>query len=320
MKRIYGDIYKEIKKSKRILLVRHIGPDPDAIASQMAMKKTIELTFPSKEVYALGMGISKFNYIGRMDKNVTFDYDNDLVIATDVPNAERIDGLDVTKFKNVIKIDHHPTMQKYYNLDLTDINASSASQLVYDLIQNTKLRMNKDIANVIFVGIVSDTHRFLFDYTTPHTFHVVMDLIERYKINIIDLYNKLYKRPLSEVRLMGYISSNITVTKNKFAYIFITDEILKEFGADSASCSNMINDYNNINEVLVWLFATYDTKNKDLIKINIRSRGPIINETAELFGGGGHKLASGIRLSDPSKYNEIIMAFDKLCEEYKEEE
>ena len=318
MNSIYNKIYNEIKKSKRILLVRHIGPDPDAIASQISLKKSILLTFKDKEVYALGMGISKFNYIGKMDKFADYDYENDLVIATDIPNVDRIDGLDVTKFKRVIKIDHHPVIDKYYMLDITDTSASSASQLVYDLIKNTKLLMNTDIANDIFVGIISDTHRFLFDYTSIHTYEIVIELIKKYRIDTQKLYAKLYERPLSEVRLMGYISSNLKVTENKFAYIIIEDEVLKSFGADAAAPSNMINDYNSINEVLVWLFITHDPKNKDLLRLNIRSRGPIINEIAERYNGGGHKLASGIRLQDASKLDEILNSYDQLCKEYNE--
>ena len=318
MNSVYNKIYNEIKKSKRVLLVRHIGPDPDAIASQISLKKSISLSFKDKEVYALGTGISRFNYIGRMDKFNEFDYENDLVIATDIPNVDRIDGLDVTKFKRVIKIDHHPIIDKYYMLDITDTSASSASQLVYDLIKNTKLLMNTEIAGDIFIGIISDTHRFLFDYTSIHTYEVVIDLIKKYKIDTQKLYSKLYERPLSEVRLMGYISSNLKVTENKFAYIIIDDEILKSFGADTAACSNMINDYNNINEVLVWLFVSHDSKNKDLLRLNIRSRGPVINEIAERYGGGGHKLASGIRLQDASKLDEVLKCYDDLCKEYNE--
>lgn len=320
MKSIYTEIYKEIRKRDKILLVRHIGPDPDAVSSQMALKRSIELTFPNKKVYALGTGISKFKYIGKMDKDVPFDYENDLVIALDVPNAIRIDGLDVTKFKHVLKIDHHPQMEVYYKLGFTDVTSSSTAQLIYELIESTRLKMNKEIASDIFVGIVSDTHRFLFDYTSAKTHEIVASLIKKYKINTGELYANLYKRPLAEVRLMGYISSNIKVTKNKFAYLIIEDDVLKELGADASACSNMINDYNNINEVLVWLFASYDPKNKDLMRINIRSRGPVINTVAESFGGGGHAYASGIRLNDPTRINEVIEAFDKLCNEYKGEE
>lgn len=321
MKKVFTEIYKEIKKSNQILLVRHIGPDPDAVSSQIALKRSIELSFPDKKVYALGSSISKFKYIGKMDKDVTFDYENDLVIALDVPNASRVDGIDVLKFKNVIKIDHHPEMEDFFTLNAVDASASSTAQLVYELIQGTKLKMNSEIAENIFIGIVSDTHRFLFDYTTVKTYEIVTELVKKYKIDTQKLYSNLYKRPLSEIRLMGYISSNLIVTKNKFAYIIVEDETLGEIGADSSAVSNMINDFNNINEVLVWMFISSDSKNKSTLKFNIRSRGPIINELAEKYGGGGHKYASGIRLVDGNeKVDEIISEFEKLCENYKEED
>lgn len=321
MKKVFTEIYKEIKKSNQILLVRHIGPDPDAVSSQIALKRSIELSFPDKKVYALGSSISKFKYIGKMDKDVTFDYENDLVIALDVPNASRVDGIDVLKFKNVIKIDHHPEMEDFFTLNAVDASASSTAQLVYELIQGTKLKMNSEIAENIFIGIVSDTHRFLFDYTTVKTYEIVTELVKKYKIDTQKLYSNLYKRPLSEIRLMGYISSNLIVTKNKFAYIIVEDETLGEIGADSSAVSNMINDFNNINEVLVWMFISSDSKNKSTLKFNIRSRGPIINELAEKYGGGGHKYASGIRIVDGNeKVEEIISEFEKLCENYKEED
>lgn len=319
MKLIFTEIYKEIKKSQKIILVRHIGPDPDAVSSQMALKKSIELTFSTKKVYAIGASISKFKYIGKMDKDVEFDYETDLIIALDVPNASRIDGLDVTKFKNVIKIDHHPEMESFSKISAVDSDASSAAQLVFELIDATKLKINKDIAEKIFIGIVSDTHRFLFDYTTVRTYEVVTKLVKEYQVDTQKLYIDLYKRPLAEVRLMGYISTNLKVTANKFAYIIVEDEILKEMEADSSAVSNMINDYNNINEILVWMFISYDAKNKSIIKFNIRSRGPIINELSETYGGGGHKFASGIRLTDqPKKVDEIICKFDLLCKNYND--
>ena len=198
--------------------------------------------------------------------------------------------------------------------------ASSASQLVFDLITNTKLKMNKEIAGDIFIGIISDTHRFLFDYTTIHTYEVVITLIKKYKINQQELYSKLYARPLSEVKLMGYISSNLIVNENKFAYIILDDEVLKEFGTDSSACSNMINDFGNINEVLVWIFVSRDNKNKDILRLNIRSRGPIVNEFAENYGGGGHKYASGIRLHDSEKLDEVLDGYNNICKNYIEEQ
>lgn len=146
---------------------------------------------------------------------------------------------------------------------------------------------------------------------------MVGELLEKYKIDFQKLYNRLYSKPLSELRLMGYIASNIRVTKNNFAYIHLDGDIIKSLGADVASASNMINDLNNVNEIICWMFSSRDEKN-DMFRINIRSRGPVINELAMKYNGGGHKLASGIRTQDKAVIDIIIKELDNLCKEYTE--
>ena len=78
----------------------------------------------------------------------------------------------------------------------------------------------------------------------------------------------------------------------------------------------MINDFNYIKEVLAWVFVTYDEKS-ELYKVNIRSRGPIINETAEKYHGGGHKFASGARCKK-EEIDALLEDLDKVCKDYKE--
>ena len=63
-----NQIYKTIKKYDTIVIARHIGVDPDAMASQIALRDAILLTFPKKKVYAVGSGSSKFSYLGKLDK------------------------------------------------------------------------------------------------------------------------------------------------------------------------------------------------------------------------------------------------------------
>ena len=81
----------------------------------------------------------------------------------------------------------------------------------------------------------------------------------------------------------------------------------------------MINDFNNVEEILVWMFISHDDKN-NLYKINIRSRGPYINEIAAKYHGGGHKLASGVRTENKEDVSNLIKDLDRLCIEYKEKE
>ncbi len=318
MSDIYKSIYSEIKKYKKIYIARHIGPDPDAFGSQMALKESIKLTFPSKEVYAVGTTVSRFKYFGKVDKVNNYDYDTSLLIVVDTPDNKRVDIDNFLSFKNIVKIDHHPKVDTFGKVELVDDTASSASELVLEIINNTKLKINDNIAGNLFIGIVSDTNRFLFS-TSDKTFSLVSNLIHKNKLDIDKLYKQVYSKPLSEIRLMGYIASSLKVDKNGFAYIELDEDIINSFGADISSASNMINDFNNINEVIVWVFVSHDSKN-NLYRVNIRSRGPVINEIASKYHGGGHKFASGVRTESHEDIENLINDLKKLCKEYSEKE
>lgn len=307
-------IYKLIKKYNNIVIARHIGVDPDALASQIALRDSIRLTFPKKNVYAVGAGSSKFNYLGKLDK-IEEVQEKTLLIIVDTPDRKRVDITNFDKYDYKIKIDHHPYMETFCDLEYIDESASSASQLVLELINRTRLKMNKNIAETIFLGIASDTNRFLFSNSTHKTFILVGELLKKYDLNIGELYQNLYLRSMDEVRLEGYIAQNMKITENKVGYIIITNDIINKFKVDSASPGNMINNFNYIEELLVWVTITEDSKN-DTIRVSIRSRGPEINSIAEKYSGGGHKYASGIRINNILDSEEIINELDRACQEY----
>lgn len=314
---MFKKIYKEIKKYNTIVIARHIGVDPDALASQLALKESIKLSFPNKNVYAVGNGSSKFSYMGKLDK--LEDYENFLLIVLDTPDKKRIDFRDYSKANNIIKIDHHPFIEDFGGLEYIDDKASSTSEILMELLQKTKLKCNNEIAKLLYYGLVSDSNRFLFDSSTSKTFNLVSTYLAKYPLKLSDIYTNLYLRPLKEVRLEGYISLNMKVTENGVAYIILTNDIITKFKADSASAGNMINDFNFIDEVLVWIIVTEDMKNEN-VRVNIRSRGPAINKIAEKYNGGGHTLASGARLSTLEEAESLISDIDYATEIYIKKE
>ena len=314
---MYNKIYETIKKYNKIILARHVGPDPDAMASTIALRDSISLTFPKKEVYAIGSGSQKFTYFGKLDK--VSDITDALLIVLDTPDIRRIDGANINDYKEVIKIDHHPFVDKFGELELIDDTASSAAELVLELINNTPLKMNKEIAGSLYLGIVGDTNRFMFNVSENKTFENVSKLINDYELGINKLYENLYLRDISEVKFEGYIGLNLTITKNGVAYIKLSNSILEEYGVDAASPGNMISNFNFIDKVYVWVFFTEDVKNEN-IRVSARSRGPIINEILSHYNGGGHKYASGARIKEMQEADLIIKDFDLLCKKYKEDE
>ena len=313
---IYKQIFKVIKKYDTIVIARHIGADPDALGSQFALKEIILKTFPNKKVYAVGNPASRFKFFGNNEKIDNIDTTKGLLIVLDTPDIKRIDGVSLNNFEYVIKMDHHPIIDKYANIELIDDNSCSTSQLILEFIFNNKIEINKEIGEKLYLGIVGDTDRFLHDYTSSKTFSLVTRLLEETNIDFTSLYKVLYQRPISEIRFEGYIYQNLILTENGVAYIKITDRKLKEFGVDSAAAGNMINDLKFVNEIIVWVFLTEDIKS-NLIRANIRSVGPYINDVATKFGGGGHKYASGVKLKTWDDSDKLINELDELVKNYK---
>lgn len=314
---MYKEIYKAIKKYSEIVIARHIGADIDALGSQLAMQEIIKETFPEKKVYAIGAYSSKFKFVGPLDREEDLKLENPLLIVLDTPKTSRIDALDLSKYSFKIKIDHHPLEEKFGDIELVNDKSSSACEVVIDLCNNTKLKMNKIAAERLFMGIVSDTNRFMYPSTSYETMNKAAKLIEEFCVNPPELYEKMYLRDLVELRFEGYMLQNLKVTKNKVAYIKITDEIQKEFNVDAATAGNMIGSLSYINDFIVWVTFSEDKK-QNLVRVSIRSRGPVINTIAMQYNGGGHKLASGVRLPDFTLSDALIDDLDKLCKEYLE--
>lgn len=315
---MFKQIYKQIKKYNKIIIARHIGADPDALGSTLGLKEAILNTFPKKEVYVVGAPAAKHKYIGLLDKFTDDMYENSLLIVLDTPNTHRIDGVDVNKFSYKIKIDHHPFIEKFADIELIDETASSASQLVVELIKNTKLKLNKSAAEKLFVGIIGDTNRFMYYYTTSKTFDLVSYLLRETNLDFTNLYENMYTRNLHDLRFQSYVINNLTLTEDGFGYIKLEQDILDEFGIDVSTATNVVNSLTYIENMYAWAIFAYDKLNSN-VRGSIRSRGPIINDIASNYNGGGHIYASGVRISDFDIADKLINDLNEVCRNYKEE-
>ena len=139
-------------------------------------------------------------------------------------------------------------------------NGLKEYQSIKEFLNENNIEMNQEIAKFLFYGIISDTNRFLFN-TSVETLKMVGALMKDYNLEIEELYKNLYARPFSEVRFQGYISENLKLTENGFAYVVISNDVLLKYGVDASSAGNMVNNYNNIDEVVAWAMISEDVKN-----------------------------------------------------------
>lgn len=310
-------IIEEIEKYDTIIIHRHVRPDPDAYGSQIGLKTLISSNYPEKKVYAVGEHDSTLSFLAKPDTIDDEVFSGALVIVTDTANTERIDDSRYNKGDLLIKIDHHPNDDQYGDILWVDTSASSVSEMIYDLFEEGKeykgWTLSNEAARLLFAGIVGDTGRFLFPSATEKTFEIAGHLI-RYNFDRNELFDGMYEKEHKLLKLQGYLYQNYTFDENGAVYIKLTKEILEQFDATPSDTSLLVGSYGDIKGICAWvIFVEEDSQ----IRVRLRSKGPVINELAKKYNGGGHPLASGATVYSWEEADQVIAELKEICRLYK---
>ena len=300
-KELLQEIITGIKKADSIVILRHRKPNPDALGSQIGLSELIKATYPEKFVYVIGDMPENLKYIGDMDEITQEVFDQSLVVVVDCSTPRLINCPFEVTVDEVIKIDHHPNVTPYGKICYVDTTAASASEIMAEFAfdEATPFQMNKLAANVIYAGIIGDTGRFLYPSTTSKTFALVSKLIQ-YDVDLAGIADKMITKPLNVNRMTGYIYEHLEVSREGMASVVLTKEVLQRFKATDQLASLVVSVPGTVEGILAWsIFVEQEDRN---FRVHLRSKGPIINDIAQGFGGGGHPLACGI----PSVTNKQI--------------
>lgn len=309
-------IIDTIEQYDTVIIHRHIRPDPDAYGSQFGLKTLIKDNYPNKKVYAVGTHDELLSYLAHPDEVSDEEYKRALVIVTDTANTERIDDDRYSNGNFLVKIDHHPNDDAYGDLVWVDTESSSCSELIYELYEEGReykgWKMSEECAKFLFAGIVGDTGRFLYPSTTTKTFEVAGQLVN-YQFNRNEIYNGMYEMDPNLLKLQGYVYQNFTMDENGAAYIKLPKELLEEYNVTTSETSSLVGSLSNIKGVRAWAFFVEEPHE---IRVRLRSKGPIVNELAKKYHGGGHPLASGATAYSWEEVDQVIADLKQLCKEY----
>ncbi|WP_337989071.1 DHH family phosphoesterase [Lysinibacillus sp. JNUCC 51] len=310
-------IIDTIASYETIIIHRHVRPDPDAYGSQQGLKELILANYPEKKVFAVGEHDESLSFLANPD-NITDDiYDDALVIVTDTANTERVDDQRYTKGKMIIKIDHHPNDDQYGDLLWVDTNASSCSEMIYELFEEGKQVANWILsdasARLLFAGIVGDTGRFQFPSTTVKTFKIAGELIT-YNFDRNQIFDGMYEMEQKLLNLQGYIYQNFKMDEYGAAHIKLTKELLAEFNVVPSEASLLVGCLGSVKGICAWVVFIEEA---DQIRVRLRSKGPIINTLAKEFNGGGHPLASGATAYSWEEAERVITRLQEICKAYQ---
>ncbi|UMT79828.1 bifunctional oligoribonuclease/PAP phosphatase NrnA [Staphylococcus roterodami] len=302
-----NEIMKCVEENDTIIILRHVRPDPDAYGSQLGLKYYLQQKFPQKHIYAVGEPEPSLSFIGQLDIIDDSTYQEALVIVCDTANAPRIDDNRYELGNKLIKIDHHPAIDQYGDINYVNTDASSTSEIICDLIShfNDDAIINKDIASVLYLGIVGDTGRFLFNNTSEHTMEIAGKLIS-HNIDHNALLNKMMEKDPKMLPFQGYVLQHFELMADGFCQVKITQEVLEEFGIQPNEASQFVNTIADIKGLKIWVFAVDEGTE---IRCRLRSKGQlVINDVAQDFGGGGHPNASGVSVNNWDEFEQLAKA------------
>lgn len=305
-------IIDKIKQYDTIIIHRHVRPDPDALGSQCGLKEIIRETYPDKKVYAVGEQVESLTFLAKMDVIADDVYEDALVIVCDTANTARICDQRYKLGKELIKIDHHPNNDAYGDIVWVDTHASSTSEMIYELFLSAKeanWKINQEVARLIYAGIVGDTGRFIFPSTSNKTFQYAAELIE-FEFDRTALYDGLYNTTQALARLRGYILQNFTLSAAGMSSMKLSKEILQEYKVSSIDTGNIVGSLGDIEGIKAWVFFVEED---DIIRVRLRSKGPIINTLASKYNGGGHPLASGASVTSWEEADRLTADLEVIC-------
>jgi len=318
MKKDFKEIFKLIKQYDTITIFGHINPDGDCYGSSLALRELIRLNFPKKKVFSLAGTLPQLEQ--RLAKqDIVEDEEiikNSLAILVDVSETERVSDQRVTLAKQIIKIDHHIESKPFYGIKWVDEGAIAACQMIAEMAFAYKLKMNKLVAELLYLGICTDSGRFRYQPTNAKTHRIIANLLEL-GVETDSIFKILYLSDEPYVKYQALLVSKFKRTANNVIYCFADVNDYTQFGLKFDQISKNVNVIGNIRGCPAWVLFTRSPEN--FIRVEFRSHAINVQKVAAKYGGGGHLHAAGARLDNQNDFSLAMKIVEDLDQAAAEE-
>lgn len=288
-----------LKKEHIISVISHINPDGDSIGSLLALGTALKRLYNTVYIFINDELPKKYTFLPGVQDIIVYKHEEeinfDFCFVLDCGDSKRLGYSEIILNKSnvVVNIDHHISNTNFGDINIIDINASSTSEIVFNLLKNNNIPIDKKIATCLYTGITTDTGNFTYDNTTSYTHRVAAELMEQ-AIDLTNITFHLYQnKSLNSVEFLGDMLRRLkTSFDGKLAIITITEDDLEKYNLSSSDVDGVINYARDIQgvEIAILLKETSD----GFVKIGLRSKNTIdVSKLAGKFGGGGHKKAAG---------------------------
>ncbi|MDX6637074.1 MAG: bifunctional oligoribonuclease and phosphatase NrnA [Solirubrobacterales bacterium] len=305
-----------LRDGERFLLTTHEGPDGDALGSLLAMQDILtqlgkdSVMFLGAKEFPLPV---EYRFLPLTD--VFHEPPADVVDRTLVfLDCGNIDRMPVAFLQrpdaHIVNIDHHHDNTRFGSVNLVDTVASCTAEIVHGLAIRLGVEVTPEMASALYVGLVTDTGRFMYENTGPTAHRVAADLIEA-GVDVHDTYRRLYERvPIEKLRLIARALQRIErYDEGRLAVAYVTAADYAASNADEVLTEGVIDFVRSLEGAQIAAVIRDKTDGgASARKVSLRStNGSIdVSAIARKYGGGGHARAAGF--STDLGYDELVEA------------
>jgi bifunctional oligoribonuclease and PAP phosphatase NrnA len=292
-----------LREHDRFLVVTHENPDGDALGSLLATTLTLRGLGKDVEMYLGGSGSLPRQYafmqLDGLRRDLPADLEQRVLVAVDCAKADRIgpDPEPIERARLVIDIDHHHDNTRFGDLNLIVADASSTGEVLRDVIRELDVELTPELAEPLYIALVTDTGRFQYTNTTPKALRLAAELVEA-GADVHEVFQQVYESvEFAKLKLLARALDRARVLEG--GLIVVSHLLRKDFaevGASEAYSEGIIDS----------LRAVEGAELAALIREPPRDDGPTrrvslrasvdeldVSAIARLFGGGGHRQAAG---------------------------
>jgi phosphoesterase RecJ-like protein len=320
------DIKDYVDKAEKIVIVQADNPDADSLSSAIALE---QILFKLGKDPVLYCGVDMPGYLkyikgwDRVSKELPKKFDLTIIVDNSslllLETLEKTNQLGWIKSKPAVVIDHHSTET---NLDFIKASfiekAVSTTELIYKLAKNNDWDVDKEIGELITIGILSDSLGLTTEQVSQESVQIVAEMVGKgVRLNEIDAKRRELSKKTPELikyksKLLGRIKYAL---EGKIAYISIPWEEIERYSQEYNPPMLVIDEMRQIKDVqLAIAFKSYPN-GRITAKLRSNAGFPICSKLAEHFGGGGHQYASGFRVTDGRKLDELQKEAFKIATE-----
>lgn len=293
-----SQVVELIENKQNFGITTHIKPDGDGVGSSLGLCWLLRSLGKSAEVFVRGNVPSAYGSLPGADdiRDIEkLDREYDAIFVIECSDLERpgIQGLDEAF---TVNIDHHATSEHFGTVNWIDSTASAVGEMIYNLCKAIGGRVTREIAECVYMALVTDTGSFHFSNTTDRTLKVASELIKA-GARPASISEAVYNNyPWSRIELMRRVLETVRRDESgKVASLRQTLEMRKESEAVDGDNNGFVNIPLAARDILAVVYMRETGPNS--YRVSLRSKGDInVAKIAERFGGGGHRNAAGLHI------------------------